>query len=248
MSKSFPEWNAHVQRMYGRRCAHFLPSIADRLKYFYIAYADASDAVRVMGVNGIYPIAIARLLVRVFLISHHFGDLPLLGSLTMRFGGGACGYCKKCPCDCPDKGRDDITLVQDVDPRQAEWTIGEWQKHLDLLYGAKNRQHGIQNILCRLVREHVEFQSIVDDSQGLCFRERGETVLTLRRKLAHELADVFAWILALATALEVDAEQALETHFGNGCDRCREAECVCTFFEFRLADWKNLPPERVMKP
>jgi len=248
MPSSLQDWNDHFEHLYGRRNAHFLPGIGPRLRYFALALGDAQDAVRVKGVSGVYALAIARLVCRAFMLGHQYPDLPLVEAMVSRFGGSACGYCRKTPCDCPDVGRDDITLRTEADPHQAGKGLYFWQKHLNALYGEKNAQHGIQNILSRLFREYVEFQSIVDDTEQMCFREPGESVKTLSVKLAHELADVFAWIFALATALRVDAAKAVDDLYRAGCPDCKELPCICTNLEFRLADWKNLPPERRLTP
>jgi len=61
--------------------------------------------------------------------------------------------------------------------------------------------------------------------------EVGELVRAIRRKeranLEEEFADVYAWLVTLASLHEVDLEKVARAKYAHGCPRCRATPCAC---------------------
>jgi NTP pyrophosphatase (non-canonical NTP hydrolase) len=89
-----------------------------------------------------------------------------------------------------------------------------------------------------------EFQALIeriyferDSKRGLAgthmwfCEEVGELTRALRRnrreELEGEFADVFAWLVTLASIAEVDLEDAVRKKYAAGCPRCRSTPCAC---------------------
>lgn len=89
-----------------------------------------------------------------------------------------------------------------------------------------------------------EFQELIeriylarDSSRGLAgthmwfCEEVGELTRALRRdnkaELEGEFADVFAWLVTLASMSGVSLEAAIEKKYAKGCPRCRATPCAC---------------------
>ncbi|MDI6892194.1 MAG: MazG nucleotide pyrophosphohydrolase domain-containing protein [Actinomycetota bacterium] len=83
--------------------------------------------------------------------------------------------------------------------------------------------------------EDIYFQR--DDSRGLegtfiwFTEEIGELARALREKdfekLEEEFADVFAWLVSLASLCRVDLEEAV-LKYAEGCPKCGEKPCLCS--------------------
>ncbi|HUR26969.1 MAG TPA: MazG nucleotide pyrophosphohydrolase domain-containing protein [Planctomycetota bacterium] len=89
-----------------------------------------------------------------------------------------------------------------------------------------------------------EFQALIeriylarDSKRGLAgthmwfCEEVGELTRALRRndqaELEGEFADVFAWLVTLASMSKIDLEQAIAKKYGRGCPRCVSTPCGC---------------------
>ena len=48
-------------------------------------------------------------------------------------------------------------------------------------------------------------------------------------KRSIELADVFAWLCAMATLLKIDLAEEMERAFADGCVKCHLPECDCGY-------------------
>jgi NTP pyrophosphatase (non-canonical NTP hydrolase) len=90
--------------------------------------------------------------------------------------------------------------------------IGELQERLRALYEARDRARGRDATFLWLVEEVGEL------SRAL----RGGD----RAALRHELSDVLAWLLSVATLDGVDMEEAAARYAG-GCPRCGRTPCRC---------------------
>lgn len=61
--------------------------------------------------------------------------------------------------------------------------------------------------------------------------EVGELVRAIRRKeranLEEEFADVYAWLVTLASLHGVDLEQVARAKYAHGCPKCNQTPCGC---------------------
>jgi NTP pyrophosphatase (non-canonical NTP hydrolase) len=91
--------------------------------------------------------------------------------------------------------------------------IGEFQKRIEDIYFQRDSQRG-------LAGTHMWF----------C-EEVGELTRALRRderaELEGEFADVFAWLVSLASIAGVDVEAAARKKYAQGCPRCHGTPCRC---------------------
>jgi NTP pyrophosphatase (non-canonical NTP hydrolase) len=91
--------------------------------------------------------------------------------------------------------------------------IGEFQKRIEDIYFQRDSQRG-------LAGTHMWF----------C-EEVGELTRALRRneraELEGEFADVFAWLVSLASIAGVDVEAAARKKYAQGCPRCQGTPCRC---------------------
>lgn len=92
-------------------------------------------------------------------------------------------------------------------------TIGEFQKLIGEIYLVKDRRRGVEGTF----RWFVE--------------EVGELARALRHNRTEEkeeeFADVFAWLVSLASIAGVELEQACRK-YRNGCPKCHSIPCQCS--------------------
>ena len=80
-----------------------------------------------------------------------------------------------------------------------------------------------------------------DEARGIdgtfmwLMEEVGELAAALREgtpeELAHEFADVLAWLATIANVANVDLEQAVIAKYGKGCPGCGQFVCQCDLSE-----------------
>ena len=91
-------------------------------------------------------------------------------------------------------------------------TVAEFQKLIKAIYFEKDSRRGSDGTF-RWLTEEV-----------------GELARAIRKQDAagkeEEFADVFAWLVSLASIEGVDIEQAA-SKYSNGCPKCRSTPCVC---------------------
>jgi NTP pyrophosphatase (non-canonical NTP hydrolase) len=93
-------------------------------------------------------------------------------------------------------------------------TVAEFQRQIDLLYGRKDRDRGLEGTFMWFTEEVGEL------SRALRRGVRGT-------ELNQEFADVFAWLATLASIAGVDLEASARAKYGGGCPRCRATPCAC---------------------
>lgn len=221
----------HFSHLYGRRNRIFLPSLRQRIDFLNLAVGDFQDAVRKNASCASQEIALARLVARIFCIAEHFHNLPLATYVARKYPAGRCSYCQQFPCACTET-RPPAVLAEAISPNQSHWSIRQWCRHFDLLYGARNKEKGIENLINRLFREVCELQSL---AMNPC--NGGGTLDEIEEAYALELADALAWTMAIANVLSVDLERAVWDRFGNGCWNCEQPSCVCTVFNTEPVQW-----------
>jgi NTP pyrophosphatase (non-canonical NTP hydrolase) len=90
--------------------------------------------------------------------------------------------------------------------------LAELQSRIEALYGARDRQRGVDGTF----RWWVE--------------EVGEVAKALRggdqAELEHELGDALAWLASVATLVGVDVAKAVGRYAGV-CPRCGATPCAC---------------------
>jgi NTP pyrophosphatase (non-canonical NTP hydrolase) len=94
-----------------------------------------------------------------------------------------------------------------------DWTLDRLQKRIEALFGAKDRDRGIEGTFMWFMEEVGELASAL----------RGHD----RANLAAEFADVLAWLATLANCTGVDLTAAVQAKYGTGCPGCRQEPCVC---------------------
>ena len=92
-------------------------------------------------------------------------------------------------------------------------TVEEFQQQIERLYLEKDRGRGWQETFIWFVEEVGEL--------GRALRSEG------RPQIEAEFADVFAWLVTLASIFEVDLETVALAKYGAGCPKCRNTPCTC---------------------
>lgn len=227
------ELKEHLFHLYGRRNRFFLPSLMDRIGFFSIAIGDLQDAIRKDECEKVLEVALARCVSRNFCIAEHFIGLPLVEMMARKYPAGKCSYCSHSPCDCPEN-RPHYVLAEHPAPEQMTWSLTDWSRHLDSLYGERNRQSGIHTVVTRLFKEGTEILSLAMDLRGSSW-----DMDKIEEEFALELADNLSWTIATANILGVSLENAVLDRFGNGCWKCTKNPCECNHFNVVPVDWKQ---------
>jgi NTP pyrophosphatase (non-canonical NTP hydrolase) len=90
--------------------------------------------------------------------------------------------------------------------------LNKYQKMIKELYYDKDSIRGLDKTFNWLVEEIGELSRAIRKKDTERIRE--------------EFADCLAWLLSVASILEVDAEAAMDK-YKNGCPKCRKTPCVC---------------------
>lgn len=225
---------AHFFNLYGKRNRIFLSGLRERIDFLNLAVGDLQDAVRKTPGARTVEIALARVVARVFCVAEHFIALPLVEVMAMKYPAGKCSYCQNFPCVCSNV-RPDPTLEQTFGAPQHHWSLKQWCDSFDALYGQRNKEKGIENVLNRLFKEVSEVQSL-----PLKIPHMNCGLNEIEKEFALELSDVLAWAIATANLLEIDLEKAILDRFGDGCRKCRQSQCICTHFAVDPVAWATL--------
>jgi len=221
----------HFFRLYGRRNRIFLPSLGKRRLFLHLAVSDLHQAIRKERRSDSFDVVLARIVSRIFCIAEHFWSLPFVECLARKYPATHCAYCQRLPCACPER-RPDAQLLPVPPTQQLVWTLRDWTLCFNALYGERNRQRGIDNLMNRLFRELGELASV-----HIRLPQTGQTLDAIEEAFALELADIFAWTIAIANYLNRDLERAVLDRFGAGCWNCRQNPCICTEFNYQLMEW-----------
>lgn len=101
-----------------------------------------------------------------------------------------------------------------------KYTLDDWQKHLDRIYGARNRARTSSEVWYRMLEEI------------------GEVLQAARppslSAIETTLPDLFAWLAALADVENVSLTNAVGDRFAYGCPYCDAMEnCSCIYYPDR---------------
>lgn len=91
--------------------------------------------------------------------------------------------------------------------------IGEFQKRIEDIYYQRDSKRG-------LAGTHMWFCEEVGELTRALRRDR-------REELEGEFADVFAWLVSLASIAGIDVEEAARRKYEQGCPRCHGTPCRC---------------------
>jgi NTP pyrophosphatase (non-canonical NTP hydrolase) len=213
----------HFFILYGRRDRIYLPSLEKRINYLGSGIGDLQDAIRKEAQAMSMGDALARVVRRVFCIAEHFKDLDFIGTMTKKYPLTKCTYCGNTPCNCPST-RPKVKLEKGISSEQQQWDLSKWCKSFNILYGRKNKLKGIENLLNRLFKEATELQLLllqVESGQSKSSLEEVEEEFLL------ELADAFAWSIAVANFLDIDLVEEVWKKYGAGCGHCCRVRCRC---------------------
>lgn len=222
----------HFFHLYGRRNRIFLPGLGERINFLNLAICDLQDAIRKEHKLEIVEIALARIIARIFCVAEHFYSLPLIETISRKYPAIHCSYCQSSPCCCKEKRFD--AILEPTSEIQLNWTLKEWQEHLNNFYGRRNKEKGIENLLNRLFRETGELLALQ------MMISRGELSFDkIEEEFALELADIFAWTIAVANFLAIDLEGSVLNRFGRGCWKCNQNPCICGIFNVKPVKWNS---------
>ncbi|MCB0215343.1 MAG: nucleotide pyrophosphohydrolase [Caldilineae bacterium] len=113
-----------------------------------------------------------------------------------------------------DSGRSNQAWRQPVTGTEPEVGLRAFQDRIEALYLARDRQRGIDGTFTWFVEEVGEL------AKELRRRPRDP------QRLQEEMGDVLAWLVTLASLLEVDIEAAARRYDG-GCPKCGGLPCAC---------------------
>jgi len=173
--------------------------------------------------------ALASVFGWLFAVANHYPDLFLGEAMAEKYPESGCAYCHFLPCRCQVTWRSESKPMLLATSHQSQWPTFQWQKHLKAVYGLVNESLSLDVILSRLFREVGE----VSNAEA----RRYSLVREAEREIAKELADVLAWLLALANRLELNLGRLTESHYHRWfCPNCSPptGKCVCGHVEALL--------------
>ena len=95
--------------------------------------------------------------------------------------------------------------------------ISEFQKLIRITYIHHDFRRGVDNTFLWLKSEIDELEEAI---------EAGDT-----ENQKEEIADVLAWLMSVASLLNIDVEKAAIERYGRGCPKCGSIPCKCPFRE-----------------
>ena len=205
------------------------PTISDRVDHLVLGGAELSNAVRAEDIK-ILPKVASKVVLRIFTVLQGLGEKDaIVQELMDKFPANGCSYCGKKPCQC---AVDRPTGKADIRPSefQKEWTIGDWQVHLYEVYGEGNAAKGLTWIANRLTSEIAE---VVQARMLMDMQTMEEGRKKYKREAINELADSFAWAVAVCTFVDGDLETEFIERYGKGCANCKKYPCQCGAFSFK---------------
>ena len=103
-------------------------------------------------------------------------------------------------------------------PRESRsMSLADLQSLIRTMYSSKDEARGIDGTFMWLMEEVGELAAALREGDP--------------RELAHEFADVLAWLATIANVAGVDLEQAVLDKYGRGCPGCGQFVCQCDLGE-----------------
>ena len=226
----------HLFQLYGLRNRIFLSGLRERIDFLHLAIGDLQDAIRKGVTKDKLGTALARVVSRIFCVAENFPSFPLVKTMARKYPYGKCSYCQQSPCLCPEKRLNFI--LEKASKEQMSWTLRDWGLHLDRLYGERNREKGVENLVCRLFKEQCELLNL---QMGTSHKTRVfDSLAGIVEEFALELADSLAWTIGVANYFGIDLEQAVLDRYGTACWKCRKCPCECLEFKFEQVNWEEI--------
>jgi NTP pyrophosphatase (non-canonical NTP hydrolase) len=228
--KTLGDLMQHSFHLYGRRNRVFLPSLRSRIDFLNLAVGDLQEVLRKGEGDLALRASLARVVSRIFCIAEHFLDLPLAEMVARKYLADRCTYCLTLPCSCPER-RPEAHLQETLSAGAAPSLRGICV-HLERVYGARNREKGLEYILNRLFKEVSELISL-----SMRRWDAHTRIEDIEKEFGLELADALAWTVAVANFATVDLEAAFLERYEKGCGKCRGNPCACIGFSFEPLRW-----------
>ena len=96
--------------------------------------------------------------------------------------------------------------------------LSEFQRVIRETYLARDQARGVDGTFRWMVEEVGELAKALRSPPGAGGPDPGE--------LAHEAADVLAWLTSVANLVGVDLEDAV-ARYARGCPKCAGVPCTC---------------------
>jgi NTP pyrophosphatase (non-canonical NTP hydrolase) len=90
--------------------------------------------------------------------------------------------------------------------------LSKYQDLIKKIYFEKDSRRGLDKTFNWLVEEIGEFSRAIRKKD--------------KEKIKEEFADCLAWLLSVASILDIDAEQSM-TKYRQGCPKCSKTPCEC---------------------
>lgn len=226
------ELQLHFSRLYGRRNRIYMSSRRTRIDFLNLAIGDLQEAIRKNAGDNKLGIALARVVSRIFCIAEGFFDLSISETMARKYRMEGCSYCNRFPCQCIEK-RPTPTILDKPNSQQMGWDLRTWCIHFQNLYGKRNEQKGVENVVNRLFKEISELQSLELE----VYRNSEMPIVKIEEEFGFELSDALAWTIALANLYGIDLEKAVWDRYGTGCGKCEQNPCICGPFSFYPIKW-----------
>lgn len=224
----------HFFALYGPRNRVFLNSLSSRIGFLSIAVVDLGRALRKQVAPDLQMLAVTRVVSRIFCVAEYYGNcLPFLDTLCHKYSS-VCRYCLRSECICgPDRPSPQLAI--EIDPAALDWSLTQWCRHLDQVYGASNTKLAVEALVAHLHEEVIEMLSLTMKSPTL--RLPADAILA---NTADELADAFGWSIAIANRIGGDLETCLTGRYYPACWKCQKLPCECGPFSHEQVDWHQL--------
>ncbi|MEY2640725.1 MAG: hypothetical protein RL150_118 [Candidatus Parcubacteria bacterium] len=221
--KPFLEHTSSINGLYGPRNSLYL-SQDEMYPFIMNAVRQLSKLVRKrLQHTPAFEAALVSVFGRTCSFAHTFRELPLLDGMIAKYPSHGCGYCGNQICGCENHVRDEHVETNLPDSFQRAWSVHDWCRHLDQVYGNVNNARGLEGTLLRLHEEMGE----VSEAVFLGRRDITQTREGAMLELAKEIADLFAWLFAIANLCDINLEELLEHHYGGNCRHCGKRPCDC---------------------
>lgn len=92
--------------------------------------------------------------------------------------------------------------------------IAEFQRMIEKTYLERDRKRGLGGTFMWFVEEVGELSTDLRSGAD-------------KKVVEKEFADVFAWLVSLASISGIEMEEAIKK-YSNGCPACKKAPCVCS--------------------
>jgi len=92
-------------------------------------------------------------------------------------------------------------------------TLTELQDLIRIMYSSKDAERGIDGTFMWFMEEVGELAAALREGE--------------QQELAHEFADVMAWLVTLANIAGIDLTAAMQEKYGEGCPGCGRMVCEC---------------------